>query len=310
MTKARENSDYTGLAAGIVAGDTAARAGRKNLIINGGFDVWQRGTSGTKAVNGWASGYIAVDRWHTYGADTTQTKSSSTVGTDLVNTLKISGSGTNKLCTHAIENGSRLISGKDVTLSFYIRATTATESLSLNARFGTSLAGDSGDLSIGTVTTTTSWVKHAISFNVTDPSVNTTRHAMLRIASSAEEDFEIAQVQLELGSVATDFEHRSYGEELALCQRYYTNMEYQKGGSVLGFTGDVTSGSSYHLSFSFPTQMRATPSLTWSSWVSVGFPANVTFQETGVNGSNYYATAIQSGASKYFLGGYIADAEL
>jgi hypothetical protein len=28
-------------------------------------------------------------------------------------------------------------------------------------------------------------------------------------------------VQLELGSVATDFEHRSYGEELALCQRYY-----------------------------------------------------------------------------------------
>ena len=32
---------------------------------------------------------------------------------------------------------------------------------------------------------------------------------------------EFTQVQLELGKVATPFEHRSYGEELALCQRYY-----------------------------------------------------------------------------------------
>jgi len=33
--------------------------------------------------------------------------------------------------------------------------------------------------------------------------------------------FEVTQVQLEVGTVATPFEHRSYGEELALCQRYY-----------------------------------------------------------------------------------------
>jgi len=52
MTKARDLADYTGLQAdlaglqtNITAGDTAARAGRKNLIINGGFDVWQRFTN-------------------------------------------------------------------------------------------------------------------------------------------------------------------------------------------------------------------------------------------------------------------------
>ena len=33
--------------------------------------------------------------------------------------------------------------------------------------------------------------------------------------------WQITGVQLEVGSVATEFEHRSYGEELALCQRYY-----------------------------------------------------------------------------------------
>jgi len=44
---------------------------------------------------------------------------------------------------------------------------------------------------------------------------------MLERITLTSNDLYITQVQLELGSVATDFEHRSYGEELALCQRYY-----------------------------------------------------------------------------------------
>ena len=47
---------------------------------------------------------------------------------------------------------------------------------------------------------------------------------------------DIAQVQVELGKVATPFEHRSYGEELALCQRYY-----QKSYDQDSFAGDNTS---------------------------------------------------------------------
>ena len=43
-------------------------------------------------------------------------------------------------------------------------------------------------------------------------------------ADSTSNNFYITGVQLELGSVATDFEHRSYGEELALCQRYYQHI--------------------------------------------------------------------------------------
>ena len=45
--------------------------------------------------------------------------------------------------------------------------------------------------------------------------------------------FEITGLQLEVGSVATDFEHRSYGQELALCQRYF--QRYATGdGNVIG----------------------------------------------------------------------------
>ena len=43
--------------------------------------------------------------------------------------------------------------------------------------------------------------------------------------SSTDNTFFITGIQLEVGSVATEFEHRSYGEELALCQRYYQKFE-------------------------------------------------------------------------------------
>ncbi len=59
--------------------------------------------------------------------------------------------------------------------------------------------------------------------------------------------FFITGIQLEIGNNATEFEHRSYGEELALCQRYY----FKQSGRV--YTTGGTSG------FMLPTTMRATP---------------------------------------------------
>ena len=45
--------------------------------------------------------------------------------------------------------------------------------------------------------------------------------------------FEITGVQLEVGDYATDFEHRSYGDELARCQRYYHRIHPTANGDVL-----------------------------------------------------------------------------
>jgi hypothetical protein len=47
--------------------------------------------------------------------------------------------------------------------------------------------------------------------------------------------FRMTGVQLELGKVATPFEHRSYGEELALCQRYYYQVGKSNGGVISSF---------------------------------------------------------------------------
>ena len=79
--------------------------------------------------------------------------------------------------------------------------------------------------------------------------------------------FEITGVQLEVGSVASDFEHRSFNQELALCQRYYFRIPYQgissQSGIMLG-SGKET-GSNARVCVIFPQPMRAVPSCSASN---------------------------------------------
>ena len=74
--------------------------------------------------------------------------------------------------------------------------------------------------------------------------------------------FEITGVQLEVGSVATDFEHRSFGQELVLCKRYYQEYEnlHQAGVAYQA----VTNGNGLYTPFLFQPEMRAAPTITIS----------------------------------------------
>jgi len=77
--------------------------------------------------------------------------------------------------------------------------------------------------------------------------------------------FQITGVQLELGDTATDFEHRSYGEELALCQRYFEVL--QSDTSTVGGTGvhwSSTTGGHY-MPVTFQTPKRVIPSILYST---------------------------------------------
>jgi hypothetical protein len=72
--------------------------------------------------------------------------------------------------------------------------------------------------------------------------------------------FYITGVQLEKGSVATEFERRPYGTELALCERYYQII------SELGGNGQAASIASTQITWQYRTYMRATPTVTFTSF--------------------------------------------
>ena len=119
--------------------------------------------------------------------------------------------------------------------------------------------------------------------------------------------FEITGVQLEVGSQATAFEHRTFSEELALCQRYYQVIS-SPTTSTLGFYGN--NGNFYAAGKSFHTQMRTTPSTSTyqydgagtNYWVEPGiqaFSANSTTGITLVSTDNsfYFYQPRQAGNS-------------
>ena len=74
-------------------------------------------------------------------------------------------------------------------------------------------------------------------------------------------NFYITGIQLEVGKNATEFEHRSYGEELALCKRYYQRMgDTNTNEIVLG--GYSVNGSNIYHSIQLPVEMRIVPTLS------------------------------------------------
>jgi hypothetical protein len=101
--------------------------------------------------------------------------------------------------------------------------------------------------------------------------------------------WQITGVQLEIGTVPTAFELRSYSKELMMCQRYFqlTNPSNQYAGG--GLVGSGQSSGYCGTSYSFPVVMRATPSVTRGgtrdTWYVAGISSNAS---AAINGSNYY----------------------
>jgi hypothetical protein len=248
----------------------------RNKIINGNFDIWQRGTSLT---SGTSLRFLA-DRFRNNATGSTYTASQQSFSngqTDVPNnpnyfhrTVVTSVAGNaNYVAFQQPVEGVQTLAGQTATLSFYAKAD-SNKSITADfvQYFGTGGSPSSSVEGIGNqkLNLTSSWQKFTITANI--PSIagktlgtnndHTLQVVFLYEAGSDYNSrtnslgqqsgtFDIAQVQLEAGSVATPFELRPIGTELALCQRYYEksyNIDVAPGtllttGSIFGVSATI-----------------------------------------------------------------------
>ena len=108
------------------------------------------------------------------------------------------------------------------------------------------------------------------------------------VAATTSDNWAITGVQMELGSQATAFEHRSFAEELRLCQRYYFQGDGQELGAGLNNYYGAEYGSGSMIKVSFPTTMRTKPTVTAPSAHSGGGTFDTVYEN--FTEINYYIT--------------------
>jgi len=237
----------------------------KNKVINGGFDIWQRGTSFS------TNNVYTADRWVIVGASgqtVSVSQQSFTPGTAPVSGyegtyfVRLGWSGTPSgtyWFTQRVED-VRTLAGQTVTLSFWAKASSTTSAFTpmFEQNFGSggsSIVGTTGSA----ITLTTSWQRFTQTFSIPSISgktIGTSSYLEVRplVGSTAVtgNSIDIWGVQVEKGSIATEFEQRFIGDELRLCQRYYCLVDYA--------VGIVVGSTSVQLGVVFPLEMRVSPS--------------------------------------------------
>lgn len=329
----------------------------RNKLINGGFDIWQRNITQT------SSGIGSDDRWlnGNVGSTKTASRQTFTLGQSDVpgnpkyfaRTVVATVAGASNFCykTQIVENVATL-AGQTATLSFWAKAD-APKNIAIEfiQGFGTGGSPSSAVTGIGvtTVALTASWAKYTVTTVI--PSIsgkvlgsNNNDYLEARFWFDAGSSFnsrtnslgqqsgtfDIANVQLEAGTIATPFEIRGFATELQLCQRYYEkSFNYNVlpasalGDNRLGIVGSY-SGASVAGYIPFKVRKRASGSATIynalistantvSVFVSGSFVTTGTatppFNEYGIN-LDLSASGASTGSSYLLSGHWTAETEL
>jgi len=281
--------------------------GRRNMVINGAMQVAQRGTSFTSTADLYTLDRFAIGHG-TVNAMTVTQETDAPSGFQyslkvLTGTGASSGAAGYGLLRQAIEgtNMYQLKFGtsdaESVTLSFYVKSSlTGTFAVSIRNQAGNrafaatytissantweyktiTIAGDTS----GTWTADTGIGLH-VQFDLgagsnydiatgawTSGSNMFGGESTVKLTETTNATWFLTGLQVEVGSQATPFEHRSYGEELALCRRYLTRIEGNGSGTLTDGSRFVSANWNQTVHFVgvvFPVEMRDSPTLGFSS---------------------------------------------
>jgi hypothetical protein len=261
---------------------SAALPTRRNAIINGGFDFWQRGTSFSIATDAFWADRFQIGYQDISPSSQTYTRQTFTPGTAPVAGYEaqffaraamgtLSSGSTWRPFQTRIED-ARTFAGQTVTLSFWAKSdsTRAHSGAILVQSFGT---GGSAETPTGFqgFTTTTSWQRFSFTFDL--PSVagktigaNSFLYAFVQVQAATGSTFDTWGWQLEAGSVATPFSRAAttLQGELAACQRYYYRTGNAVANEMIG-TGAITDANYCYPIVYHPVTMRTSPSFAVSA---------------------------------------------
>lgn len=276
LTDANELSVYT--SNGTAAWSAVNLAQSPNVIINGAFDFWQRGTSVTLT----GSAY-AVDR---YAFIFDGTQSVTTSRQDFTPGNTISGYEAPYYARIAVASTSsgqsynqfgqliedvRTFAGQTMTFSFWAKATSG--SFTVTPRY-IQFFGSGGSSQVeanfgSTITLTTSWVRYTQT--VTLPSISgktigtsSSLKIVLDLPKNATWSLDTWGWQVEAGSVATPFRRSSptLQGELAACQRYFMRVNSGAATNTPAGIGSYYNSTTFLVHYPMKVTMRTAPSLT------------------------------------------------
>ena len=274
----------------------------RNILINGSMDVWQRGTAWT---SGSDNDLYTADRWHfqRYAANSASISRQSATDNAFNYCIRVgratgdTGS-TGYYLNQPVEGlNSKRCLGKWVTFSYWIRTGSAhqpsdyfassivyhtdaayqNDGMYYNNFRSAAPSSVASDLNLlGKVGTVWKRFEQTTYIPAGAVQVGVSVQSAGNGTATSNDYFEVTGLQLEIGNVATPFEHRSFGAELALCQRYYWRNSGSSGNGYVAFgAGGFISSTNFSAFVSYPVPMRATPtfSITSDLYITVvGFP--------------------------------------
>lgn len=296
----------------------------KNKLINGNFEIAQRGTSFSTL------GTYGIDRWITNGAGDSYvcTQLGTALGITYTTSryvatwsvTSVAGTGNFIAAQQRVEN-VRVLANKTVTVSFVAWASVAGKKigLSMQQNFGSGGSPSASYAGNGqAITLTTTPTRYSLTFavpSITGLTLGTNNNDYTEVVFwlDAGNTFDVrtgtigqlsatvalADVQLEVGSVATDFEQRPTGLELTLCQRYFCKSFAQNVAPTTGTTS--VDGLTTHLAcyvnanqirsgdIAYPVTMRTVPTMT--AYSTTNSPSQGTGIWAWYNGTAYVNTS-------------------